>query len=339
MPRIARVSPDQISAILSLRGTAKEAEELRRLDARRRSVATNIISPHEVKGDYDASRLLMTTLGGDVRPITHDDLEQFRKNVKAVGTRLKKGLTAQQIIDLSRKEDRERANAQIHMAVPAGSNRGVIRFVTNASKDSKVTRHHVAVDIVNYEAAIASPTDSKKLALWLVKESPLKYDCDCGRHTFWYRYITTIGGFNAGRPENGFPKIKNPNLAGVACKHVLRVMHELSRNLSIRGVVAQMIDRGQQGGAKNSGVITQQKAAEIAKTQKARKREIAATVSVKDKSKALRALAKRGQIYGKTKDVKDPEQALYDAQRNLRKLKEAGLISQKDFDLLIKHKR
>ncbi|MBX9901187.1 MAG: hypothetical protein K2Y28_10450, partial [Burkholderiaceae bacterium] len=176
-----RITPEQLAALSRIKGSAKEADYLRKVDARRRGTATNIINPAEVKGEYDAGRLLLTTLNGDLRPITQDDLATFRKNVKAVGNRLKKGLTAQQIINLSRAEDRERANKQIHLAVPAGSNKGVIRFLTNASQDSNVSRHHVTVDVVNYEAAVASPTDPKKLALWLVKESPLKYDCDCGR--------------------------------------------------------------------------------------------------------------------------------------------------------------
>lgn len=336
MVRTIKSIQAQIDALTRISGAAKEAQELHKLDARRRALASNIINPQEVKGDYDVGRVLMTTLGGDVRSITHDDLEQFRKNVKTVGSRLKKGLTAQKIIDLSRKEDRERANEQIKMAVPAGSNKGVIRFITNASKDSKVTRHHVTVELVNYDSAVASPTDVKKLAQWLVKDSPLKYDCDCGRHTFWYRYITTIGGFNAGRPETGYPKLKNPNLAGVACKHVLRVMHELSRNLMVRGFVAQMIDRGQQGAAKNSGVISKKKAEEIARQQRSRKREIVASdIKAKGKTKALKKLTTKNPALSSAKKKAD-DQALFDAMRSLRKLKESGHLSQKDFDLLIK---
>ena len=330
-----RITPEQLAALSRIRGSAKEADYLRKVDARRRGTATNIINPAEVKGEYDAGRLLLTTLNGDLRPITQDDLATFRKNVKAVGNRLKKGLTAQQIINLSRAEDRERANKQIHLAVPAGSNKGVIRFLTNASQDSNVSRHHVTVDVVNYEAAVASPTDPKKLALWLVKESPLKYDCDCGRHTYWYRYITTIGGFNAGRAENGFPKIKNPNLSGVACKHVLRVMHEISKNLAIRGVIEKMIDRGQKGAIKNSGVITQAKAEEIAKMQKARKREIESAAEAKKKAARKGVIKPAAEKIASRKKIKDAEQALYNAQLNLRKLKEQGHISQADFDILI----
>ena len=60
-----------------------------------------------------------------------------------------------------------------------------------------------------------------------------KFDCSCDRHRYFLRYVATIGGFNAGRDETGFPKIRNPGLKGVACKHVLRVMAELESSNSV----------------------------------------------------------------------------------------------------------
>lgn len=38
-------------------------------------------------------------------------------------------------------------------------------------------------------------------------------------------YLNTVAGTVLGRKEGGFPKIRNPNMTGVACKHILRVMH------------------------------------------------------------------------------------------------------------------
>ena len=74
--------------------------------------------------------------------------------------------------------------------------------------------------------------DPKQTANWLRKQK-LAFDCDCGRHRYWFRYISTIGNFNAGRKELGFPKIRNSNLLGVACKHVLRVMSEVESSTSV----------------------------------------------------------------------------------------------------------
>ena len=327
---VRRISPEKIAAFSHVRGTAKEAAEVRKFDANRRAQATNILNPADVKGDYDTERLLMTTLGGNVRPITKQDLEAFKVNAKTLGKSFRKGLTAQQVINLSLSIDRARANKQIHMATPAGLNKGVIRFVTNAAKGSNVTRHHVTVELVNYAAAVAMPSDPKKLSTLLVKDSPVKFDCDCGRHTFWFRYIATLGGYNAGRPETAYPKIRNPELTGIACKHVLRVMHELLSNMAIRGLVAKIVERGQSGELRQSSVVTQDKAKQIAKMQAARKR----LISVKESAKSIKSLKKSAQNHVSQK--KQVEQAQYDAERNLRKLKESGVLSKDDFAAIIK---
>lgn len=331
MARVSsRVTPQQLKA-LHLRGSAKEAAQIRRDEIEQRSRAVNLLNPHEVKGEYDVHRLLFTTLGGDIRPIQQSDLATFRENAKRVGTRFKKGITAQQVINLSRKEDRDRANEQIHTAAPAGTNRGVIRFVTNAGPDSDATRHHVAVELTGYDAAIASPAEPKKAAGALVKDG-LKFECDCAHHRFVFRYIATIGGYNYGRAENAYPKLRNPRLTGVACKHVLRVMHELMHNMAIRNIVATMVDRGQKGTIRNSSVVTKEQAQDISKMQARRQRDIAVRIAPKKVAKLKEAVQTK-----KATAKKNPEQGLFDAQRNLRKLKESGQLSQADFDVIMKN--
>lgn len=238
------------AALSKVAGSAAELIARQKADAKRRAAAKTILLPNEVSGEYDAARLLFTTLGGKVRPITHDDLRDFRERVRAAGKKFKGGIDAQRVINLAQAADRQRANKEIFMALPVGSNAGRIRFATNASKGSDKTRHFVTVELMNYGAAIASPRKPDKMVDWLMRESPLKYDCDCGRHTFWFRYITTIGGFNAGREEHGYPKIRNPKLNGVACKHVLRVMTALLRDGTARSFVLKMIERGRVEGAR-----------------------------------------------------------------------------------------
>jgi hypothetical protein len=58
-----------------------------------------------------------------------------------------------------------------------------------------------------------------------LSKGKVKYECDCRRFKFWFRYINTVAGTVLGRKEGGYPKIRNPQLSGVACKHILRVMH------------------------------------------------------------------------------------------------------------------
>ena len=325
-----RSKADQIKDLVNHRGSVKEARERLKADQDRRARASTLLSPADVRGEYDAERVLKTTLGGELRTITVEDLQAFRDNIATIGRHYKKGLTAQKVINLARPEDRERANQQIHHAIPAGANRGTVRFITNAGPNSDVVRHHVHVDLMGYSVATASPLDPKKLATELVKKSPLRLWCDCGRWRFWYGYIATIGGFNLVYNETAFPKIKNPMLTGVACKHILRVMHELQRSTSIRNVVAQMIERGQSDEARKHATISKEQAEKIAK-QQARKRS---EIQVKHPQKEVKALQKIVAAK-KAPPKKDADQARFDAERNLRRLKELGQISDADFKTIM----
>ena len=243
----------------------KEARTNYHADTARRERASGILAPNEVSGEYDAGRLLGTTLGGVMRALTIEDLHQFRKGVKALGRKFKGGITAKSVIDMSLQADRDRANREITMAVPVQLYAGRVHFMTNAGPKSDVTRHHVHIELLNYSAAISSPAKTSDLVK-MMTTGPLKLDCDCGRHVFWYRFIATSGNFNAGRPENGFPKIRNPNLVGVACKHVLRVMQQLS-SPAVRMQLEKMVESGRKGVTPTRQVLSKKEAKEIVDQQ------------------------------------------------------------------------
>lgn len=253
-------------ALRDFKGAPREAKGRYLGELANRQRAARILNPNEVAGEYDAGRLLSTTLGGHLHAISHDDLRAFRQNVQTLGKRFRGGITAKAVIDASLPEDRERANAQIKMAVPLQSIGGRIHFLTNAGPDSDVTRHHVHIECMNFSAAVSTP----KLVAEVVKEvaaGPLKFDCDCARHTYWYRYIATVGKYNAGRDETGFPKIRNPNLRGIACKHVLRVMQQLSMPI-IRAEIAKMIEKARGNLERKPQVLTKKQAQDIANQQR-----------------------------------------------------------------------
>jgi hypothetical protein len=233
------------AALKRIAQAANEAGQRYLADQEQRSRASNILSPDEVAGDYNAGRLLSTTLGGIHRPLTSEDLITFKRNAEALGKRYKGGITAKQVIDRSRAIDRERANTEIRVAIPHQSKGSTVHFITNAGPKSDVTRHHVLVDFLDMGAAIASPSKPGELVK-MVAAGALRFDCDCGRHRYWYRYIASIGRFAAGRIETGFPKIRNPELHGVACKHVLRTMQVLGTPL-IKGYIEKMILKARGG--------------------------------------------------------------------------------------------
>jgi hypothetical protein len=231
-----------------LRGSAAEQKARAARDAAERLAAGQapgsiILGARDVQGEYDAHRTLVTTLGGQTRPISRDDLYTFQHNIRQVQSRYRGGIRARQVLDLSLAADRERANREIRTAVPVAAYSGKVRFITNAGPDSDLKHHHVIVEFMSYaSAASGARGDGLKSAAWLRRE-PLKIECDCGRWRYWFRYIATIGKFNAGRDETGYPKIRNPNLSGVACKHIVRVMAEVESSAAVQRFLARLIDK------------------------------------------------------------------------------------------------
>lgn len=176
-------------------GSIGEAKQLAKADAASRRAAPRILDPKDVRGDYDASRLLTTTLGGQTREVTAEDLAAFRRNAKLLKNRYKGGITVRKVIDHSTAIDRKRTRSQIHTAVPIAANtpkvqgkvdRLQVRFNTNASKLYGATRHFVTVQFMGYPVAVDSPdlTTPARAAAWLAKQE-IKFDCDCGRHVFF----------------------------------------------------------------------------------------------------------------------------------------------------------
>lgn len=294
MPKSALTNRLIEAATSRLGSTKREASDAAAFDLARRQAATTILKPNEVSGEYDAGRLLKTTLRGEIRDLTHDDIRAFQNNVARLKSKFKGGITAQSVIDLALPSDKERANKQINMAVPASIHGGKVHFITNAGPDSKVSRHHVHVQFLDFDAAVGnSPNDPKKLAK-LVTDGRLTFDCDCGRHTFWYRYIATIGKYNAGRNETGFPKIRNPNLKGVACKHVLRTMHVILKDSAVQLKIANSVLKARDVLDKGQIKVEQTKVAELRKMADAQhsKRASSANLKTSDEKKQMAAIRK-----------------------------------------------
>jgi len=255
--------PEWFGKIKGHVGEAKgrSAEDKAQRIAAEKSPRSIILNKLDVQGEYDAHRVLTTTIGGDHRAITADDLAQFRHNMRTAQANFHglKGITAQQVIDLAKGRplknpdgisDIDRARKEITMAVPVSAHNSEVRFITNAGPDSRVSRHHVLVRFNAFpEAAnklMASTAkdrkDPKQAANWLRKQK-LAFDCDCERHRYFLRYVATIGGFNAGRDELGYPKIRNPGLKGVACKHVLRVMAEIDSSGAVWSFLTKHMEK------------------------------------------------------------------------------------------------
>jgi hypothetical protein len=69
-----------------------------------------------------------------------------------------------------------------------------------------------------------TPTEAARLLLW---SGDIKMHCACPAFLFWgMQYILTQLD-TAIVPENRFPHIRNPNLKGIACKHLRRTIKVL----------------------------------------------------------------------------------------------------------------
>ncbi len=210
------------------------------LESRRQ--ATIILQPSEVAGKLSPARMLTTTLGGKVRPITAADLAVFRKSVAALGDKARAGITAQEALSLSRAEDIDRAKSEIRFSLPSRLQAGKVHLVTNSGPLSRDTRHHVNLQFSEYAAALARPGTPTQAAQWLAKEGAMRFECDCSHFRFVLRFVATAGGWVAGRAEHGLPKLTNPTLDGACCKHLARVMTDVQSSIGLRQRIAQMID-------------------------------------------------------------------------------------------------
>lgn len=232
------------------------AEVKRRREDQARANNT-LLSVGELEGNYLLDRGLETTLSGQKRAITLEDLQVFRGSVEALKknaarSKMQGGITAKQVIDKSWPIDRERAQDQIYMANPThyeavteGGGQGtalMVHFTTNAGPESEFDRHNVNVVFLDFGAAVASPVPAEKMASVLLK-GRLKFECNCGRFKYWFRYVCTLIGVVAGRTETAFPKIRNPGISGISCKHGLRVMQTIHASPTLKRYMAKVIQK------------------------------------------------------------------------------------------------
>ena len=147
---MARKDPPFRNTFTTGAKSQKELRETLNAELQQRLAAKTILNPDEVAGEYDFSRLLFTTLGGQARPLTVEDLHSFRASAKALGNKYKGGIRPKQVIDASLKADRDRAHREIKQAIPVTYRGGRIQFQTNSGPYSDTTRHQLVVELLNY---------------------------------------------------------------------------------------------------------------------------------------------------------------------------------------------
>lgn len=215
----------------------------------------------QTKRSLDAGDILDFTLGntarnrrlsqqaGLINSLTPATLGLFIANVQTAAKQFAGGISPRQVVNQSRFVDIKRANEQIHLATIFKRQGNKLYFLTNSGPESKSINHKVAVELLDYPAMMVGrtklPTQSELKNM--LENGKIKFDCDCGRHQYWYRYIASVGRFNFGAYENRYPSTRNPNLTGVGCKHVLRVMQQLMSSygqLKVKGYIKADLAKG-----------------------------------------------------------------------------------------------
>lgn len=212
-----------------IKETIKDLENGERITTKK---LEKLVASAKSKAGISTAELLEFTLGDTKRnrelkkTLDAATLRAYLANVKAASNKFLGGITPQDVINHSRLEDVKRANTQIFLASVFKRKGNVIHFVTNAGIGSKDTHHYVAVQLLDYPQLLLGRTTAPSVVdvRKAVIEGKIRFDCDCGRHRYWYRYIASIGKYNYGIDETRYPSTRNPNVTGVACKHALRVM-------------------------------------------------------------------------------------------------------------------
>lgn len=138
-----------------------------------------------------------------------------------------KGVPVPDLIAASMPGDRRRARGISNAALYkfAGD---TLFFRVTASGDTPTapTHYQVRLKLEEWDSLVNKYTGKQYLVpAQQACAGRVSIDCNCGRHTYWYRYLATIGNFAVTPPkENVFPKIRNPKLRGACCKHVLKAM-------------------------------------------------------------------------------------------------------------------
>ena len=216
-----------------IKETIKDLESGERITTKK---LEKLVAAAKNKAGISANELLEFTLGDTKRnrelkkTLDAATLNAYLANVKAASNKFLGGITPQEVINHSRIEDIKRANTQIFLASVFKRKGNVIHFVTNAGIGSKDTHHYVTVQLLDYPQLLLGRTKAPTVldVRKAVTEGKIRFDCDCGRHRYWYRYIATIGKYNYGVDESRYPSTRNPNVTGVACKHALRVMKHVT---------------------------------------------------------------------------------------------------------------
>ena len=182
------------------------------------------------------------------------DLNQMAKAALSAEKRFgtdSRGVPVAALIKACSQIDITRAQTQIATSTLYKIHGNDLSFRVSASKESKYSYHQVRIRLDSWDSEMRGLHGGGGDYLQSAKRAVagrVSFNCDCGRHRYWYRYLATIGGFGLDPLEKVFPKIRNPKLTGCCCKHVIKTLATLRMHPVQLKVAQEMEDQGKKKG-------------------------------------------------------------------------------------------
>lgn len=196
----------------------------------------------------------------DGTEFTQDDLLRFDKMRKKFKKRMGgfPGVTYMEVAHRSTKTRIDRASNRsndrrgITKAALVAIRANVATIRVKASEVSVHQEHRVQLRLEEWESYMADASGavrSYELATKKACAGRISIACDCGDHQYRYRYMATLGNYAIAPPkEFAFPKITNPELTGLACKHVIKAMTMMQSPVWQKVLGRQMADQARRAG-------------------------------------------------------------------------------------------
>lgn len=236
MPKKASFIQDEAgrfqTAGLSEKAFIQVFKEITRLNNKRRQDAKRTLRPGQLsrKSVQDLVRLGKKPDGTE---FTVDDLKRFDKLRKQYRKRRggQQGITYLELVARSadtridRASNRSGDGREVNSAQLLAVKANVLTIKVKASHVSVHQHHRVEVRLEEWDQLMADANGLDSGYQKATKQAcagRLSINCSCGDHQYRYRYMATLGNYCLSPPkEFSYPKITNPNLSGLACKHVL----------------------------------------------------------------------------------------------------------------------
>ncbi|PLR30022.1 phage tail protein, partial [Chimaeribacter californicus] len=221
---------------LSATDFLKVFRRIRKTQRDNRQRARRTLTPAMMR-NKDLEKFLELGKKKDGTLFTPEDMKRFIQSRKGHRNQFNSdvaGITYAQLVAQSTKIDVKRANNSVDDG--SGIKKAMFirlqhntAFVKVEASDISIDDHHmVRVRFEEWDRYVEDVGDEKASLATLARQlaaGRVSFDCDCGRHQYWYRYMATAGNYALKPPaEYAFPKVRNPDLTGVACKHVVHTM-------------------------------------------------------------------------------------------------------------------